>query len=165
MSTLPAEAQYLSDSGIVVANPSPELGDYSLTSRRAALRLTVPWEMAHSRWFRPALEQLSTLLTLPPNWDSYGGRPTAQGCAEQAISFLARALPAGVAPPWVVPLGDGGLQLEWHRGGIDVEVALSPDDGQHLWLADSAAGVEWEGALDDEGLSRFQGVIDRLAAA
>lgn len=164
MSTLFAEApQSLSEAEVVVANPSPAFGEYSLSSRHASLRLVVPWEIAHSRWFRPAVEQLGALLTLPPNWDSYGGRPTAQGCASQTISFLAQTFPAQVAPPWVVPLHDGGIQLEWHRGGVDVEVVLSPEEGGHLYVADLAAGDEWEGALDGEGVARFHAVLDRLS--
>jgi hypothetical protein len=163
MSTLFAEApQSLSEAGVVVANPSPAFGDHSLSSRQASLRLAVPSEIADARWFRPAVEQLGALLTLPPNWDSYGGRATAQASASQTISFLAQTLSAQVAPPWVVPLHDGGVQLEWHRGGVDVEVVLSPEEGDHLYVSDLADGDEWEGALDGAGVARLHAVLDRL---
>ena len=58
---------------------------------------------------------LSALRTLRPGWDSYGGRPiTEQAIATaQAIAF--------------VPSPNGGVQIELHAGGADVEIEIGAD--------------------------------------
>lgn len=50
-----------------------------------------------------------------PNWDGYGAPPTSKSAIETA-----RCL-AGV------PLPNGGLQIELHAHGWDVEIEISPD--------------------------------------
>lgn len=37
--------------------------------------------------------------------------------------------------PAVVPTADGGVQLEWHRDGTDVEVYVEPDGAVSFWCA------------------------------
>ena len=55
---------------------------------------------------------LGQLAALPCNWDSYG----APQITEQALAALGSFS--------VVPLHDGGLQLECHRDGADIEVVI-----------------------------------------
>ena len=50
-----------------------------------------------------------------PNWDGYGGKPTAAAAIETARYMTG------------VPMGDGGLQLEMHAGGASVEIVVRPD--------------------------------------
>jgi hypothetical protein len=51
--------------------------------------------------------------------------------------------------PWVVPLSDGGVQFEWHREGLDIEVIVSAEHVAEAWLRDETQGIEWEGAAED----------------
>lgn len=58
---------------------------------------------------------VTTLADLRDNWDSYGGHPIT----EEAL-WVARVLA-------VVPKSDGGIQVEWHAYGWDVEIEVLPD--------------------------------------
>src|SRR5262245_45803740 len=72
-------------------------------------------------WFDASVTGMTHILGLARGWDSYDARPVARRSAQNALTFLARFVEATTAPPAVVPLSDGGVQLEWHRGGLDVE--------------------------------------------
>ena len=87
------------------------------------------------------------LLQLPRGWNSYDAEPVSVAAFEQATEFLTTYLVEGVADPVVVPTVRGGVQLEWHRHGVDVEVEISPD-GSVSWCADDRrTGEESEAAL------------------
>ena len=55
------------------------------------------------------------LLALKPNWDSYG----APRISRDAISTIEHFA--------TVPCSDGGIQLEIHRNGFDIEIEVGPD--------------------------------------
>lgn len=69
--------------------------------------------------------QLDELAKLGPGWCGGDGDPIAeQAMANTRIlaDALARLIPFA---PAVVPLADGGIQLEWHTNGVDMEVVVS----------------------------------------
>lgn len=53
----------------------------------------------------------------------------------QTVEFLTAYLVRGIAGPALVPTVRGGLQIEWHRRGVDIEVEVSPD-GSVSWCAE-----------------------------
>jgi hypothetical protein len=58
---------------------------------------------------------LSSLRKLRDDWDSYGGVPiTPQAIRTAEAVFF-------------VPTSNGGIQVEMHAGGIEVEVEIRPD--------------------------------------
>jgi hypothetical protein len=65
----------------------------------------------------PLLSQdwIGQLSALKPNWDSYGGSP------------ITEAALATVGSISVVPCSSGGIQLETHRDGFDIEIEIGPD--------------------------------------
>lgn len=58
--------------------------------------------------------------------------PTAEAVrsAEEIRQFLVKN---AIDPPQLVPTTTGGIQLEWHRGGLDVELHVEPDGSS--WLS------------------------------
>lgn len=63
------------------------------------------------------------LRDLKPGWDSYSAKAIDSRCIEKAFE-LWRGL-GGVN--WsVVPCSDGGVQIEQHKDGIDIEIRVSP---------------------------------------
>ena len=80
---------------------------------------------------KPIAEQASTtiaeLTELAPGWDGYNGIPVHPQVAEHARSFLEAIGEYTQLMPDVVPLSDGGMQLEWFVGVYEVEVAIAPD--------------------------------------
>jgi len=68
--------------------------------------------------------QVEHLRNLEDGWDSYGGvppNPVALAKAEELASIL---VAAGWPVPALVPCGDGGVQVEWHTFGFDIEALI-----------------------------------------
>lgn len=66
-------------------------------------------------WRNVVVARLAELERLAPNWDGAGGWPVARRHANRAFAFMDLMVSDGpVAVPEIVPLADGGVQLEWH---------------------------------------------------
>lgn len=69
-----------------------------------------------------AMAKLDEIATLPDNWDSYGADtpwPDAIATARRIVTLFQHA-------PAIVPLSDGGVQLEWYREGFELEIRVEP---------------------------------------
>lgn len=66
------------------------------------------------------LEALDRLSALEPGWDSYKGKPITKAALDAARAILS-------TPGYPVPTSDGGIQIEWHCGGVDLENSIHPD--------------------------------------
>jgi len=119
---------------------------FETPTRAALVSIGVPAEALHSVWLQPTLDGVvAALEILPDDRD----RPADPEAALEALEFLAIAAEPDTAPPLVAPLNDGGIQIEWHRGGIDVEVVFSTDPEERgIWVRDQETRVEEEGDLD-----------------
>lgn len=92
------------------------------------------------KWIMPLLNQICRLGDLSFDWNSYGALPVDPEIAANAICMLLNVLSATDPLPAVVPTSRGGLMIEWHDRGIDLEIdfrsALSIDvsfeDGDHV---------------------------------
>src|SRR3990167_7857996 len=71
----------------------------------------------------PALRRLTELRQ---GWDSYGALPIDRNTLARALAVLSRVMPPDAPAPQAVPLNDGGVQFEWHVGGIDLEFEVHP---------------------------------------
>ncbi len=72
--------------------------------------------------------QVAHLATLQQGWDSYGAGPLSPAALAVADAF------------WVVPTADGGVQLEMHAGGMEIEISVNPA-GQVYDVSVAPAGV------------------------
>ena len=94
--------------------------------------------------FRRAVYRAIELRQLPRDWNSHGAEPVSDAAFVRTVEFLSAYLVLGVAGPVLVPTVRGGLQLEWHRRGVDIEVEVNPD-GSVSWCAeDRQTGEEFE---------------------
>jgi len=69
---------------------------------------------------RETLAALRQMCFLEPNWDSYGGARIEPRAIERAIIML-DSLQGDWQP---VPMSDGGVQLELHSDGFDIEITI-----------------------------------------
>jgi hypothetical protein len=124
-------------------------GRASLVHAMGKLHLRMEFRKAEDTapWENPTAEALDSLLTLPPNWDSYGARPVDHGCAAYALEVLRSIMGDNTPPPQVVPTSVGGVQLEWHERGIDVEIEVRKPDCGHVLYENLKTGAEWEGEI------------------
>ena len=68
------------------------------------------------------------LKALLPNWDTYGAPSIAPSILAEARAWLDSV--------HVIPCSDGGVQLEWHRNDVDVEVTFRADATVEAWASD-----------------------------
>jgi hypothetical protein len=102
-----------------------------------------------SPWYEAALDQISDLTGLAVGWNGYDAREVKADMAIPAAAFLAKVAFPGIAAPSITPLADGGVQVEWHRGGLDIEIAFS-DDEPGVYIVDrEGEGAEMELPLSD----------------
>ena len=73
----------------------------------------------------PATDRLTKIAKLPANWDSYGALPIDP----RAIESARKLITALSHPPQIVPTTEGGIQLEWHRDGIDFDLVIPAHGG------------------------------------
>lgn len=99
-------------------------------------------------WWSAALQQVSSLLDLPKNWDSYGAERISRQNAYYAVQILQQISRPGIPAPSIVPTVRGNLQFEWHRAGIDLEIEILSPTRIRTSYEDELTGVEWERDLD-----------------
>jgi hypothetical protein len=108
-------------------------------------------------WAPRAREILENLAGLPIGWDGYDADPLTRESAQEALTFLAYHLGDDAILPEMTPI-HGGIQLEWHRSSIDLEIELRSSE----WTGFYRDGDDqWEGELGSN-LARFLGVLDRV---
>ena len=74
----------------------------------------------------PKLESLKEVCK-KEDWDSYGAEPITLASLEKADIMLNWLKAIGAKDPQPVPTVDGGVQLEWHSGGLYVELEIAPN--------------------------------------
>jgi len=94
-----------------------------------------------------ALGSLEGLMKLGPGWNSYGARPIDAANVFHAVRVLSGIVDCGTPPPAVVPMIRGGVQLEWHTRGIDMEISIHSPDRVKVYCEDTRSRETWEGDL------------------
>lgn len=92
------------------------------------------------------LARLNDLLDLPPGWDGSRARPVTDAAALSAMKTLFAVANDRSLAPQIVPLVDGGIQIEWHAGGFSIEIEVDGSGDAH-YLAVNAAG---QAVVDEE---------------
>ena len=110
-------------------------------------------------WVEPLLKRLMQLLPLPQDWDSYGGLPVAPANVWAAWHVLTRLMREQLPLPALVPTRRGGVQIEWHRRGIDLEIEVLAAGRLLVSFEDAHSGESWE----REWLDDLAGLLPHLA--
>jgi hypothetical protein len=87
------------------------------------------------------------LRLLEPNWNNRGAPALDENAILLALELLYGAASADTPPPDVVPTVGGGIQLEWHRCRMDIELGVSPERRVWLYRCERDTGQEWEAEL------------------
>lgn len=96
-----------------------------------------------------AIQKMIELLELPPGWNSHNAKPIRKENVSYAVALLGHVMSRDTPSPDVVPMVRGGVQLEWHTHGVNVEISIySPGDVR--FAAEDVRGTEEpvEGGLD-----------------
>lgn len=100
-------------------------------------------------WVEPTLSAFVTVMSLKANWDSYGGKRTNEEVIKGALSVLTQIMDLNSPVPSIVPLGDGGVQLEWHRKQQDLEITFQADAAPTFYYQSCTTATEEEGFAAD----------------
>ena len=95
---------------------------------------------------RAAVDELAKL---DPGWDGYDGVPVLPRVAEHALHLLKAIGAHTQIIPDVVPLSNGGLQLEWYVGIHEIEVEIAPDCATRLHRDFTGDGIPIEVPIGD----------------
>ena len=93
-------------------------------------------------WVEPLFGRLRAVLSLQNGWDGANASPITSSALVAALMVLQETMAWDTVPPAVVPVADGGMQLEWHCTGVDLEVYIDPDGSVSAWCREGSR--EWE---------------------
>jgi len=102
-------------------------------------------------WVKPTISGFIGVQSLADNWDSYGGKAVNRELIERSLTVLVQIMRADSPAPAIVPLGDGGLQIEWHRRQQDLEIVVAADEAPRFYYKNRATGAEQEGLANQLG--------------
>lgn len=101
-------------------------------------------------WLLLIIDRMRELVMLPVCWDGHDGQPVDIGIAAFAVQFLLQTLEPDSPVPQVVPLSYGGIQLEWHEQGIDLEIEVEGPNRVFVSFEDHVSGEEFERAFSTD---------------
>ncbi len=78
-------------------------------------------------WQVDAVKKILSFQPLTQNWDSYGSEQITQGVIDVAVNLINHIGFGNVSAPRVIPVSGGGIQLEWVKGGRELEVEVHPN--------------------------------------
>jgi hypothetical protein len=114
-------------------------------------------------WLTETEETLQKLLGLPQNWNSYGARTIQPHNVRSAIQLLRQIAGHDTPRPIVIPTVRGGVQLEWHTCGIDLEIRSESQGQFHLYYEDPKEGTDWELDLSASEVGSVAELVPQLS--
>ena len=114
-------------------------------------------------WLMSACEKLNELVELPENWDGHNGAQIERDIAGFALSLLLQTLKSDAPSPQIVPLNNGGLQMEWHQNGIDLEVEVEAPNRVFVSYEDRNTGEELDKEFSTD-YSELTRILNTLAS-
>ena len=111
---------------------------------------------AHASWVADFAARLQRLRQLSQGWDGPGSGPIKSWLLNEATRIITDALAnsqSSVAP-FLVPGGDGSIQIEWHTKSGEIELDLAVDGTRSIWIHDRLTGDEVE-ATNERAVALF----------
>jgi hypothetical protein len=128
---------------------------------RVKYNVKVPTSDEDATWKRDLAKRLAEFMTLPEDWDSHGAPQLSFEIFFAALKNLESMMTPETLLPDVVPTVRGGIQIEWHDRGIDVEVEVEPDKPVGVYIAEADAVSGQEGSFEEMG-SVLRVALNRL---
>jgi hypothetical protein len=99
------------------------------------------WREYKSRVDRKVENEIAPLLSeftrYSVGWDSYKAPPLRRDTAGFALSVLNSIMKTQTPLPQVAPSSVGGVQLEWHEKGVDLELHITAPYECDVWFHDN----------------------------
>jgi len=119
--------------------------------------VSIPSTATQPKWVKPTLDRMGELSTFSHNWDRRGSAEVSVDALRFALNLLSQVMPSSAAPPSIVPLGHGGIQLLWNNAAADLEVEEIRPNEVIAFFLDKRTGVEEEIPLttDFSSIAKF----------
>jgi len=112
-------------------------------------------------WIKPSIQAFMELLQLPQDWDGYGAAQVREQIVQNALMVLVEVMENDAPTPSLVPLSDGGIQVEWHRRSGNLEIEFPVDEPPTFYYYDDEGGEETKGQINGN-LDQIQAYIAKL---
>ena len=101
-------------------------------------------------WLTKVEERLIQLLQLPAGWDGYQSQRVSPLTARFVTNILGSVMSSHTPAPSIVPVSGGGLQVEWHRNGLDIELYVAKPLQAELYVSFSDGRPDLERELTSD---------------
>ena len=109
-------------------------------------------------------DRLDQLRELPGGWDHEQAKPIDPDALRLAWTAAEQFLRARLPEPELFPVPDGGVQLEWRAGPVELELEIEPGARAVVFVCDDEqSGQQIDGELPRDE-SRFGLALARLNA-
>lgn len=121
------------------------------------------------QWFGAYLNsELNRLFGLPASWDGSTADEVTIEAVSETVAVLASVVTAVTIPPQFFPLADGGIQVEWHVGGNDIEIEVDGTGSGYVLATrasgDTVADGEIRATADEETIRRAATFLNELSS-
>jgi len=123
----------------------PELG-VSINEQNVTISFRAANDLSSIKWLNPTIIKMIQLLWLPTDWNSDSPKRIESRAIEKMLETLLVILDPNSTPPAVIPTTRGGVKVEWHQNGIDLEIEAL-NSGRVEYFINEPAG-EKEGVLE-----------------
>jgi len=120
----------------------------SVRENSVVVALKIAPEIIYAKWLNQTVPELVRLLWLPKGWNSDNPEQINPRAIEKILTLLLAILEPDSPPPIVVPTTRGGVQVEWHQNGIDLEIESFNSSKLEYYFSDSKD--EKEGTIEDD---------------
>ena len=123
-------------------------------------------ELAVQPWFVGIATRLQRFLSYEANWNGYEERPISTQAVKRTMVVLHRVALGGPEPV-VVPVCDGGIQIEWYYNGMEIEVEIPPYGNESVYIAysDGTCVEHHPQQMDDEIWGKLRAIVAELKVA
>ncbi len=117
-------------------------------------------------WFGEVYSRLCRFLSYSEDWNGYGEKAISERSAIGTIIVLHR-IGIGGPRPVVVPVYDGGIQIEWYHNEFEIEVEIPPYGPASVYIArpDGSKFEEVVQQMDNPIWDELHETITELKAA
>lgn len=118
---------------------------------------------AEPAWIRSVAQRVRYLRGLRKGWDGHLSAPIQADILSFALSILDSSMRPFTPAPFIAPVSGGGLQIEWHEGGVDIELYIPQPLRAELYVeySDGREPLEVELVSDfgplDKALTKLAG--------
>ncbi len=148
-SSTSSQAWTESDSFVSIGDPEP-------------LQVALMHASAADPWVVAASVRLGELRTLLPNWNGGNEMPVHGSVVQRTFDLLDVLFDCSdVRQPWIVPLPDGGVQLDWSGDSGEVEVEVHATGVATAFAAIGDNEEEWSITATD-GMQRLAELLGEL---